>query len=56
MVYNPNNWLGQGPGLEAIANLQPQIGDKIVKAGGRAENIKMSHASIPKYFFNKYCV
>jgi len=50
MVYNNNNW-GVYPNIKA---LQPKIAKNIRKGGGFVEEVNKSHASIPKYFFEKH--
>jgi hypothetical protein len=50
MVYNNSNW-GAYPNIKA---LQPKIANNISNGGGMVEEVNMSHASIPKYFFNSH--
>ena len=50
MIYNNSNW-GSYPSIKSI---QPKIASKIDNAGGKVESVAMSHANIPKYFFNSY--
>lgn len=50
MVYNNSNW-GAYPNIK---KLQPIIANNVKSGGGHVEEVKLNHADIPKYFFEKH--
>jgi hypothetical protein len=50
MVYNDANWGGL-PNIKAVL---PKLDTAINTKGGNAEKVKLTHANIPKYFFDKF--
>jgi len=50
MVYNDSNW----GGYPSIKSVLPKLDEKINSSGGIAERVKLRHADIPNYFFDKF--
>jgi hypothetical protein len=50
MIYNDANWGGL-PNIKAVL---PKLDTAINIKGGNAEKVKLTHADIPKYFFDKF--